>query len=248
MNSRKKQMHHSGFTLVEMSLVIVIMATIIGVVTTASVLIRASEIRSVVAQVEDFKNSVTAFELKYHALPGDMDFAEDIWPGETVNGDGDRIINYLVGTSSGYNEDLRAWQHLSLAKILPGDFSGKLEGGVLLTEINIPASRIAKTGYRLVQPTYTVYGKRGNAFILGLAGYSFISGAIFKSLEAWQIDVKMDDGIAYSGSVSSINGYYQNGSNFHQGTECVNNPLTSKSSYYSYDDEVEICTIHFWID
>lgn len=238
-----------GYTLVEMSIVVVIMALVVGVVHTAAVLVRASEVRSVVAQVEDFKSSVAAFELKYNALPGDMDFADQIWPGETVSGDGDRIINYRVGTQPGFNEDLRAWQHLSLARIMPGEFSGRLERGRLLTGVNIPASRIDQTGYRFVQPTYTVYGRRGNAFILGLAGYSFISGAIFKSLEAWQIDTKMDDGIAYSGFVSSINGYSQvGGRGFRQGTECVTDPINSKNSYYTFDDEKEICTIHFWYD
>jgi len=246
-NYNRKRNTNEGFTLIEVSLVIVIFAIIITAISAGAHLIRSSEIRSVVSQVQDFKNMVIGFEEKYNALPGDMNFAEELWPGETVNGDGDRVINYLVGTAAGFNEDLRAWQHLSLAKILPGSFTGELEGGILLTEVNIPSSKIDETGYRLVQPTYTVYEKQENAFILGLAGYSFISGAIFKSLEAWSIDKKMDDGIAYTGLVSTINGYYQEGTTFWQGTECVTDPLTSKSSYYTHDDEKPVCTIHFWL-
>ena len=62
----------SGFTLVEISIVLVIIGLIVGGVLVGRDLIRASELRGMVSEMEEFKTAANTFKLKYGQLPGDM--------------------------------------------------------------------------------------------------------------------------------------------------------------------------------
>ena len=113
-----------GFSLVELSIVLVILGLLTGGILTGQSLIRASELRSVVTQIQGFQSAAYSFRDKYFAMPGDMRNAESFWgtdpngcPTNTVqttrtqtcNGDGDGVIERrTVGTGS--DERFRAWQ------------------------------------------------------------------------------------------------------------------------------------------
>lgn len=130
----------SGFTLVEMSIVIVIIGLIAGGVVVGQSLIRASKVGSIIVDVNRTRQAVQIFREKYNALPGDMPNATTIWgeisPGctnatstdkTTCNGNGDgRIINSsaFAPTPTYAYEGLRAWQHLANAGLADGNFSG----------------------------------------------------------------------------------------------------------------------------
>jgi prepilin-type N-terminal cleavage/methylation domain-containing protein len=62
-----------GFTLVELSIVIVVIGLIIGVVTAGQSLVRQAQIRSVLNDVNKYKTAWNAFKLQYDALPGDYE-------------------------------------------------------------------------------------------------------------------------------------------------------------------------------
>src|ERR1019366_6843373 len=61
----------AGFTLIEMSIVLVIIGLIVGSVLVGRDLIRAAELRSVISEVEKYKTAVMTFKGKYDCLPGD---------------------------------------------------------------------------------------------------------------------------------------------------------------------------------
>lgn len=237
----------AGFTLIELSIVMIIIGVITASILSSRELIRNAQIRSVVSQVSDYKIAVKSFEMRYFGLPGDMTNATEYWPGETVDGDGNRQINYVIGV----NEDLRAWEQLALAGSISGQFSGQLEGGLLLANTNIPSSPLPRSGYRLTYPGYSVYGRWGNALILGLSGYQFISGATFTSQEAWQMDRKIDDGEPDHGFVYSINGWTGFGAvsdpENPQLNDCVDGAITATDVSYTLG-EVQSCTVHFWLE
>ncbi len=65
-------MKKSGFTLIELSIVLVIIGLIIGGVLVGKDLIKAAEIRSTIGQYEKYKTAVNTFKLKYSGLPGDL--------------------------------------------------------------------------------------------------------------------------------------------------------------------------------
>ena len=66
------QQTEKGFTLIELSIVLVIIGLIVGGVLVGQDLIKASEIRATVAQVEKYNSAVNTFRTKYNGMPGDL--------------------------------------------------------------------------------------------------------------------------------------------------------------------------------
>jgi prepilin-type N-terminal cleavage/methylation domain-containing protein len=64
----------SGFTLIELSIVLVIIGLIVGGVLVGQDLIRAAEIRAQISQIEKFNTAKNTFYGKFGALPGDMNY------------------------------------------------------------------------------------------------------------------------------------------------------------------------------
>lgn len=62
----------SGFTLIEISIVLVIIGLIVGGVLVGQDLIHTAMIRAQVSQIEKYNSAVNTFRVKYNALPGDI--------------------------------------------------------------------------------------------------------------------------------------------------------------------------------
>ncbi len=126
---------NQGFALFETAMVVIIIGLLVGVLTSASDLRRAAQVRSVVADVINYKTVINAFKMQYHALPGDIDNATEFWSSctddgsNTCNGNGDGVIQ------PSDSEGLRAWQHLSLAGLIPSDNSGILDDSELISSL-----------------------------------------------------------------------------------------------------------------
>ena len=65
-----------GFTLIEVSIVLVIIGLLAGGVLVGRDLIEAAKIRQQITQIEQFKAAVNTFRAKYNALPGDLLFTQ----------------------------------------------------------------------------------------------------------------------------------------------------------------------------
>ena len=70
-----------GFSLVELSIVLVILGLLTGGILAGQNLIRASELRSVSTQINQLNTAFMTFRDTYFALPGDMRNAQDFWGG-----------------------------------------------------------------------------------------------------------------------------------------------------------------------
>jgi len=64
--------NESGFTLIELSIVIVIIALIVGGVLVGQDLISAAAARAQISQIEKYQTAVYTFQGKYGYLPGDI--------------------------------------------------------------------------------------------------------------------------------------------------------------------------------
>jgi len=167
----------SGYTLLEMSIVLVIITLLIGSVLLARELQRGAEARSAVSDSEQIQNAVYNFQQKYQYLPGDFPRAESYWTADgtcpttafnstpktaTCNGNGDGridtpgwVTNCATAVSGYQQEPYRIWQHLTNAQLYRGIYTG-VEGaanrpryGVAGT--NIPKSmKIKQVGFQIM--------------------------------------------------------------------------------------------------
>src|SRR3984885_3925644 len=70
------QQAQACFTLIELSIVLVIIGLIVGGVLVGQDLIKAAEIRATVSQIEKYNTAANTFQTKYNALPGDVPAAQ----------------------------------------------------------------------------------------------------------------------------------------------------------------------------
>ncbi len=211
------QGHESGFTLIELSIVLIIIALLAAGIMGGQVLIRQAELKSVLTDVTEYTQSVNAFQLQYDGLPGDHEdmhsYFDDGANGvcgtaAQCNGDADGEID--LGGVTTDNEAYRAWQHLSLANIVPGSFTGiGNDSSISGATQNVAASSVQGGGFSIFYS-----GDNGNAssatnnrVVFGAPGTGIPTrGAVLTSNDARSIDLKADDGVPGDGTVGSFNG------------------------------------------
>ena len=116
-----------GFTLVEISIVIVLIGLILAGVTAGNSLVRSARIRAALQESDSYITAVQTFYLQYNALPGDMGNASSYWP-TAANGNGDKLIGKeLISEPESY----AAFKQLALNGLIPGSYTGS--GGLIPT-------------------------------------------------------------------------------------------------------------------
>lgn len=174
----------SGFSLLEISVVILIIALLIGSVLIGSNMLRSAKLRAVSVDKERYVAAIGQFQQKYKALPGDMVNATEFWGAAdadaetceklvtastdrtTCNGNGDGHVFNNNAADYRLHERFRFWQHLSNAELIEGKFSGvnECESNVLScyrAGVNSPTSEILgatwafyDVGQEIVQPAF----------------------------------------------------------------------------------------------
>ena len=128
-----------GFTLIELSIVVVIIGLIVGGVLVGQDMIKAAQARAQITQIEKFQSAVATFYEKYQALPGDLNAATASQFGFSPRGqyagegDGNGIIQGNWGNCTGCNnghftgagEPVLFWMDLSQAGLIEGSFTGR---------------------------------------------------------------------------------------------------------------------------
>jgi len=203
-----------GFSLVELSIVLVILGLLTGGILAGQSLIRASELRSVTTDFNRYMAATQTFRDKYFALPGDLNNATSFWgtspggcPGNsttpasdarTCDGNSNGIINAL--------EAYRYWQHLANAGLIEGTYTGVSGGAVTtytsLIGTNVPSSKLSNAAFSTwtrdstnAGNTNEFAGEHGNLYFFGGAiADGITAGAVLRPEETWNIDTKMDDG------------------------------------------------------
>ncbi len=138
-------MRDSGFTLVELSIVLVIIGLIVGGVLVGRDLIEAAAIRAQMSQIEKYQSAVNTFRSKFNCLPGDCESAAALgFPprGSDCNGspcpgqgNGDGIIEGADGNAPGSytgndgwgesaGETAMFWVDLSMAQLIAAGLGG----------------------------------------------------------------------------------------------------------------------------
>jgi prepilin-type N-terminal cleavage/methylation domain-containing protein len=68
-----------GFTLVELSIVLMIIGLLVSGILVGKDMIRAAELRSITSEKDQFQTAVNLFKNKYLGLPGDLSNATAFW-------------------------------------------------------------------------------------------------------------------------------------------------------------------------
>jgi prepilin-type N-terminal cleavage/methylation domain-containing protein len=75
----EKTNYKSGFTLVELSIVLMIIGLLVSGILVGKDMIRAAELRSITSEKDQFQTAVNLFKNKYLGLPGDLSNATAFW-------------------------------------------------------------------------------------------------------------------------------------------------------------------------
>ena len=208
-----------GFTLIEISIALVIIGLITGGIMLGQTLIRSSELLSIVTDIEKFEAARMTFRSKYNCIPGDCQSAADFGLG--ANGNNNYYVDHYITTGmGGVNEAWLFWVHLANAELISGNYTGKngdgQDGGVdAIIGQNIPASKVSGVGYSIYTPfpTWSTWSPSQDAgglprpitdfyYTIGRdkPSHNYLTrGGFLSPIEAKSLDDKYDDGQANDG-------------------------------------------------
>lgn len=203
-----------GFTLVEMSIVILIIALLSGAVISGRSLLDSYKKQTVLSDLKKVEVAYYKFTQKYESMPGDMDDATRFWPS-TTNGDGNESIGYN-GLSDGVGglslEPLFFWQQLDLSKILEGfgsDGAFVPGAGAYRINGNVPSGPYSNSFYE-VYSWWSAGGEKVANANLVLNTYQPLKNGsnvpVVPSEDAYFLDKKIDDGYGNSGKIAISTG------------------------------------------
>jgi len=163
----------SGFSLVELSIVLVILGLLVGGILAGRSLIRAAELRGITTEYTRYYTTVHAFQNKYFARPGDFYNATRFWSTDSApascttnssaplsangvcDGNGDNILTY--GGSNTINiatEVFQFWRHLEKSGMIEGTYTGvtyMADDKAAAIGVSVPGSKYPGAGWGVMR-------------------------------------------------------------------------------------------------
>jgi prepilin-type N-terminal cleavage/methylation domain-containing protein len=201
--AENKSVKNKGFTLVELAIVIVIIGLLVGGVLQGQELIKQSQIRKLVTDIQSYDTALNIFRSKFNCIPGDCANATRFFP-TSVNGDGNQYI-YYIGPSSD-SESRRAWHQLALSGIIKGSYSIATE--TPKANINTPTAPCCGNAVYVARETEVFNTQKINGLEIGGESTSVFAASFprFDVDFSRQVDLKIDDGVANRGILFAMDG------------------------------------------
>lgn len=203
-----------GFTLVELSIVLIIIGLVVSGVIAGKSLIRAAEVRSAIQRLQKYQVAVITFQGKYEAYPGDIGNATDYWGVAVSDGDNNGRVDTSGSLAGQFNERFSFWQHLALAGMIEGSYTGRAgsaDGNDHEPDENHPSSRISDSGWTVFYQgvksgdAAQFDGSYGTVLRLGkLQEDNPPNDSNLSPQEILGMDSKIDDGYPSSGRITPL--------------------------------------------
>ncbi len=202
----------SGFTLVELAVVMIIIGLLVGGVLKGQQLIENAKVTRTIKDVNGYIAAHHGFYDKYRAFAGDMGNATARLNGCTganfcADGNGDsrvgvRLTSFGAFTGANHAENTQHWKHLALSDFISGVNAGAPSAdGLEVFGESHPSAKIGGGFSALHMASANTEYSPGHTFLLSANPND--AGAFFPPSIAFQIDQKMDDGNPNAGSVYS---------------------------------------------
>ena len=175
-----KRKTNAGFTLVELSIVLVIIGLIIGGVLTGRQIMKNAQITNTVNSIQAYQAQFQTYVQNYGTMPGDDATSVTRFPGAgTVNGNGDGSLQGQFNSTSSSAETYQAWLDMRAAGLVKNQTSG----------IQPP------------NPFGGIYGFQNGAFSIAtnVLCLNNVPGDVAEA-----IDSRLDDGGSNAGSIQAI--------------------------------------------
>jgi prepilin-type N-terminal cleavage/methylation domain-containing protein len=211
-NSNKK-----GFTLVELSIVLVIIGLLIGGILVGQSLIESAKMQSLVRQLGQYDAAVATFKDKFGALPGDS----GLFAG-TIVGDADGIVDVTGAVAAGTTwagETAEVWVQLSASGLKNEDGTAFIStaptAGLMNNGTRIPKSKAgASTAGILVVGDGDLAAldltSNANAYVIAdctdMSSTTLDCQGALNGPDAIALDSKLDDGVGTTGNVVGVLG------------------------------------------
>jgi len=234
-------MARSGFTLVELAIVLVIIGLLIGGVLVGRDLIKAATVKNFTATIEKYNAGANTFRIKYRALPGDLRVTEaELYgftprTGQPGQGDGNGVIEGCALTSVRLGcETALFWRDM---------WQGHASPYSTIVATNVPVNGTAGgftidqylpgTPFRSGTSVYMyAFNSRNSYYVARITAVAsdgtMTLGPALTPQEARDIDDKMDDSAPANGIIRAMSDLvtYDAGAVPANGV-CVNNTLAS---------------------
>jgi len=227
----------SAFSLIELSIVLIVIGLLIAGITGGASLIKSSELRSVMSEARGYAVAVNAFYSQYNALPGDYNVA--VGSESTYVGDNDGKIEF-ANVASIVAESNVAWYALDQIGAIDDALTYASVDGELTPGTNFPSSKIKSAGWifsNVNSQNVVVLTAATEAASLGNEADTIANSALLPS-DALSIDSKVDDGIANTGKLRSV---INNG-----GTDTAVN--CANTTTYTIGGNTKTCAISYQVD
>jgi prepilin-type N-terminal cleavage/methylation domain-containing protein len=226
-----QKIHEQGFTLLEMSIVLVIIGLIVGGILVGRDLINAAAVRAQITQIERYNTAVNKFHDKYGGLPGDLQVSlvnQFGFPTDTATCDGSagaRDGNGLIERNSVKKNQLFSeislfWSDLSAANLIEGTFPNS--GAPAITCGTPGLEALTMTPGTAYVGDYVPVGRIGGGNFITVYSYNGINwyslqaitsvntvgmitpgNTTLSVIQAYNIDKKIDDGMPTTGAVQA---------------------------------------------
>jgi prepilin-type N-terminal cleavage/methylation domain-containing protein len=179
----------SGFTLIEIAIVLVIIGLLLGGILKGQELINSARVKNLATDFRNIPVFIYAYQDKFRALPGD-DSAVVAHTGGTLattdSTPGDGIIDGAWNSDTPGNESFLFWQHIRKAGLAPG------------------STNIASDDYEQLNAVGGRVGiQSGKPFTSMNSGTWFVCSSGITGKLAKQLDVQMDDGDTDAGTMQA---------------------------------------------